>query len=171
MLNPSMAQLINDQYHREIFSAHQYLAMCSYFLDHDLDGFANFFRVQAEEEFMHASKQFDYLHEVGGRITYGAVGAPRNEFGSILEVFEAALEHERFITRHIHEIVKASLEQSDFATHQFMQWFVREQVEEEANMRTLIAKLRMISDNQSALYLLNEELKQRRAEAPGADPS
>lgn len=164
MISEKMASLINDQYHREVFSVYQYLAMSSYFLDQDLDGFANFFRVQADEESLHAMKQFDYLHEVDGKITHQAIGAADNDFNSIIEVFEKGLEHERYITKHIHLIVKAALEESDFATYDFFQWFVREQVEEESLMRNMIAKLKMISDNKSALYLMNEELLQRQAE-------
>jgi ferritin len=162
MISESMQTLINDQYHRELFSAHQYFATSSYFLDLDLDGFANFFRIQAEEEMDHALKQFDFLHEVDGKITHQGIDAPSNDFGSILEAFEKAMEHERFITKNIHAIVKAALEEGDFATHQFFQWFVKEQVEEEALMRTLIAKLKLAEGNKSTLYLLNEELLHRQ---------
>ncbi|WNJ18977.1 ferritin [Pontibacter sp. G13] len=165
MLSEKMQQLINDQYHRELFSANQYLAMSSYFLQEDLDGFANFFRVQAEEELMHAMKQFDYLHEVDGKIEHGPIDSPSNTFGSLLEVFEEAYKHEQLITKHIHEIVKVAMQEGDFATHQFFQWFVMEQVEEESTMRTLIAKIKLIDGNKSALYLMNEELMKRKAEA------
>ncbi|MEM6347389.1 MAG: ferritin [Bacteroidota bacterium] len=168
MISEKMAKLINDQYHREVFSVYQYLAMSSYFLDQDLDGFANFFRVQADEESLHAMKQFDYLHEVDGKIEHQAIGAANNGFDSILDAFEKGLEHERYITKHIHLIVKAALEENDFATYDFFQWFVREQVEEESVMRSMIAKLKMISDNKSALYLMNEELLQRQPEEEGA---
>ncbi|RMG21312.1 MAG: ferritin [Bacteroidetes bacterium] len=164
MISNNMQKLINDQYHRELFSAHMYFSICSYYLDKDLDGFANFFRVQAEEELMHALKQFDYLHQVDGKITYQAIDAPPTDFESIMDTFNQTLEHERYITRHIHAIVKAALEDGDFATHNFFQWFVQEQVEEEALMRTLIAKLKLIGNNKSALYLLNEELMQRKPE-------
>lgn len=163
MISENMSTLINEQYHKEVFSAQQYLAMSSYFLDQDLDGFANFFRIQADEEIMHAMKQFDYLHEVDGKITHQALPAPENEFSSILEVFEKGLGHEQYITKSIFQIVKAALDESDFATHQFFQWFVAEQVEEEALMRSMIAKLKLIGDNKSALYLMNEELMQRKA--------
>ncbi len=168
MISEKMAKLINDQYHREVYSVYQYLAMSSYFLDQDLDGFANFFRVQAEEESLHAMKQFDYLHEVDGKIEHQAIGAANNEFNSILDAFEKGLEHEQYITKHIHLIVKAALEENDFPTYDFFQWFVREQVEEESLMRTMIAKLKMISDNKSALYLMNEEMLQRQPEEEGA---
>lgn len=167
MISKEMEKLINDQYHREVFSANQYFAMSSYFLDRDLDGFANFFRIQAEEELMHAMKQFDYLHDVDGKITFGPIDGPENEFESILAVFEKALDHERYITKHIHLIVKAALEEADFATHEFFQWFVKEQVEEESTMRTLIAKLKLADGNKSTLYLINEDLLQRKAEPAG----
>ncbi len=168
MISEKMQELINEQYHREVFSAHMYLSICSYYLDRDLDGFANFFRVQAEEEQMHAMKQFDYLHQVDGKISYQAIDAPPNAFESIMDTFEKTLEHERYITKHIFAIVKAALEEGDFATHNFFQWFVQEQVEEEDLMRTLIAKINLIGDNKSALYLLNEELMQRQLEAGAA---
>ncbi len=162
MVSDDMQQLLNAQYHRELHSALQYFSMSSWFLDQDLDGFANFFRIQAEEEMEHAMRQFDYLHEVDGKIRHEAIGAPANDFESILSVFQAAMKQEQEITSHIHNIVKSSLNEGDFATHQFFQWFVQEQVEEEALMRTLIAKVKLIEGNSSALYLLNEELNQRK---------
>lgn len=168
MISEKMQKLINDQYHRELFSAHMYFSICSYYLDKDLDGFANFFKIQAEEELAHAMKQFDYLHQVDGKITYEAIDGPPNDFESMMDTFEKTLEHEQYITKHIHSIVKAALEEGDFATYNFFQWFVEEQVEEEALMRTLIAKLRMVGDNTSALYLMNEELMQRQPEAEEA---
>ena len=136
--------------------------MSSHFLAEDLDGFANFFRVQAEEEMMHAMKQFDYLHQVDGKITIGQIDAPETKFGTLLEIFKKALEHEQFVTHHIHQIVKASLEEADFATHNFFQWFVQEQVEEEAVVRSLIGRIRLAGNNKGALYLLNEELAKRK---------
>jgi ferritin len=164
MISEKMQKMINDQYHKEVFSANQYLAMSSYFLDRDLDGFANFFRLQAEEETMHAMKQFDFLHEVDGKITSGSIDGPENDFDSILDVFHKAMDHEQYITRSIHQIVKAAMEEGDFATYEFFQWFVREQVEEESLMRTYIAKLKMIEGDKSALYMMNEELLQRTPE-------
>lgn len=168
MISEKMEGLINAQYHRELHSAHQYFAMSSYFLSQDLDGFANFFRVQAEEEMLHAMKQFDYLHDVDGKITHGGIEPVVNDFSTILEVFEKALAQERNVTKHINEIVKVALNEGDFATQNFFAWFVEEQVEEEALMRTLIAKLRLVGDNTSTLYLMNEELNQRKTGAAEA---
>lgn len=165
MISDNMQSLLNAQYHRELHSALQYFAMSSWFLQEDLDGFANFFRVQAEEEMEHAMKQFDYIHEVDGKVAHEGIGAVENNFKDLKAVFEAALAQERDVTKHIHEIVRAALDESDFATHNFFQWFVQEQVEEEATMRTIIAKLKLIDGNTSALYLMNEELNQRQPEA------
>lgn len=165
MISDNMQALLNAQYHRELHSAMQYFAMSSWFLQEDLDGFANFFRVQAEEEMDHAMRQFDYIHEIDGKVTHEGIGAVENDFKDLQSVFHAALEQEKDVTKHIHEIVRAALDESDFATHNFFQWFVQEQVEEEATMRTIIAKLKLIDGNTSALYLMNEELNQRQAEA------
>lgn len=165
MISDRIQTMINEQYHKELFSSHLYLSMSSWFLARDLDGFANFFRLQADEELMHARKQFDYLHNVDGKMTLGAIGAPRTEWSSNLEVFEDAYLHEQDVTRSINAIVKATLESGDFATLQFMQWFVEEQVEEEASIRNIIAKVKLAGDNNSALFLLNEELGRRQPAA------
>ena len=123
-----------------------------------------FFRLQADEEMMHAMKQFDYMHDVDGKITMKTIEAPENKFEGILPTFEAALEHERIVTRSINNIMKEALQAADFATQAFFQWFVQEQVEEESTMRSIIAKLKLAGDNKSSIYLLNEELGQRMPE-------
>lgn len=168
MIKPEMAKLLNEQYHHELYAAMQYLAITSYFEDKNLDGFANFFRVQAQEELSHAMKQFDYVHQVDGKITQGAIPQPRTDFDSNIEVLEFALNQERGVTESINRLMKAAVDVNDFATQTFLQWFVTEQVEEEDVVRNILEKLRMIGDNSSALYLLNEELKNRKPE-PGTD--
>ena len=167
MLHQKIQDQLNEQFHKELFSANLYLAMASWFLDNDLDGFAHFFRLQADEELMHAMKQYDYIHEVEGKVTIGQIDGPDTSYGSILEVMEQALAHEREVTASINAIVKASLEQNDFATHSFFQWFVDEQVEEESTMRSIIAKIKLSGGDRSALYLLNEELLRRKPESEG----
>lgn len=161
MISEKMQTMLNEQYNKEVYSAHLYLSMRSYFLDRDLDGFANYFNVQAKEELMHAEKQFNYVHDVDGRITIMAIDAPPHNFESTVDCFEQTLAHEKEVTRSIYALVKQSLEEGDFATHTFLQWFVTEQVEEEATVKTLLKKLEMIGDNSSALYLLNDELLKR----------
>lgn len=164
MISPKMEQMLNDQYNKEVYSAQLYQSMASYFLDRDLDGFANYFKIQAKEELMHADKQFDYVHEVDGKITLQAIEAPPAAFDSIMDCFEKTLEHEKYVTRSIYSLVEQALDEKDFATHTFLQWFVTEQVEEEATVKNIIKKLEMIGDNSSALYLLNDELLKRTLE-------
>ena len=165
MISEKIQKLLNEQFHKELYSANLYLAMCSWFLSKDLDGFAHFFRLQADEELMHAMKQFDYVHEVDGKISIREIASPQTQFEDMMEAFEAALAHEQLVTKSINQIVKAALEESDFATHAFLMWFVNEQVEEEALMRTIIGKLKLAGENSSALYLLNEELLNRKSES------
>lgn len=164
MINPQMETLLNEQFHREMAAAMQYLALTAYFEDQNLDGFAHFFRLQAQEEMAHAMKQFDYVHTVDGKITMQALPQPKVDFSSNEEVLEFALENERNVTQDINKLMKASVEMGDFGTQTFLQWFVTEQIEEEEVVRTLLHKLRMVGDNSSALYLLNEELKSRKPE-------
>ena len=161
MIKKEMADLLNAQFHREMFAAMQYLAVSSYFEDQNLDGFAHFFRLQAQEEMSHAMKQFDYLHRVDGKVTMKGIPQPQTEFGSIIDVFEFTLKAEMKVTEDINNLMKATVEFGDFATQAFLQWFVTEQVEEEDLVRNILQKLKMIGDNTSALFLLNEELKAR----------
>lgn len=167
MISKKMEQMLNEQINKELFSSHLYLSMCSYFLEKELDGFANFFRVQAQEELFHAHKQFDYIHHAGGKITMMAVAQPQTDFDSTLQAFEVTLKHERSVSQSINDLAKQAISEDDYATHAFLQWFLTEQVEEEALVNNLLAKLRMIGDNTSALYLLNTELAQRSFTPPG----
>ena len=162
VISKRIEDLLNAQFTREMYSVNLYLSITSYFADLQLDGFANFFRIQAQEEMQHAMKQFDYVHTVDGKVTISAIAAPQTAFASIKDAFEVSLKHEQEVTRRIHEIVKAAIEESDFATQSFLQWFVTEQVEEESLIKNIIRKLEMVSDNSSAMYLLNEELARRK---------
>lgn len=167
MIKKEMERLLNEQFHREMFSAMQYLAIASFYEDKNLDGFAHFYRIQAQEEIMHAMKQFDYVHQVDGKITMQEIPAARSDFGTNIEIFEFTLKAEENVTENINKVMKAAVDCGDFATQAFLQWFVNEQVEEENLIRNILQKLRMIGDNSSALYLLNEDLKTRRPEPTG----
>ncbi len=164
MINPRMETLLNEQFHREMAAAMQYLALTAYFEDKNLDGFAHFFRLQAQEEMSHAMKQFDYVHRVDGKITMQALPQPKADFRSNEEALEFTLENERQPTQDINSLMQDAVQLGDFGTQTFLQWFVTEQIEEEEVVRTLLHKLRMVGNNSSALYLLNEELKSRKAE-------
>ena len=161
MISQKIASLVNEQIVNEQFAAQYYLSMSAWFAGKDLDGIANYFRVQSKEELMHADKMFDYLNDVSGEIIIGAIPQPPHAFSSAVEIFEKALEHEKKVTASIFNILKNANEEGDFATVTFLQWFVNEQVEEEANASQLVTKIKMVNDNPSALYLFDQELGQR----------
>ncbi len=161
MISNRIAELLNSQIGKEQYAAQYYLSMSAWFSARDLDGIANYFRVQSKEELMHADKMFDYLNDVGAEIIMGEIPKPPHEFADATEIFEKALEHEKSVTRSIFEIVKQANEESDFATVSFLQWFINEQVEEEASASQLVTKIKMVSENPSAVYLFDQELAQR----------
>lgn len=164
-----MLDLLTQQIHMELFSVNQYLVMASYFLNEELNGIANFFLVQSQEENFHAMKQFKFLHDVGGKLTLGEIKAPLNEFNSVKHAFEISFAHEKRVTDSISTMMKCSLEENDFASHTFLQWFITEQVEEEALIQNILRKLEMIGDNSSAMYLLNDELAKRTFVVPAGE--
>lgn len=161
MLNPKMQEALNEQINAELFSSYLYLSMSAYFESQSMPGMANWMRVQAQEELTHAMKFYAYVNERDGRVKLGPVDGPRTEWSSPLEVFEEVLKHELKITGLINRLVKLAYEESDFATHSFLQWFVNEQVEEEAAARLVLDRLRLVGDNGAAMYMLDNELAQR----------
>ncbi|MBU4538345.1 MAG: ferritin [Weeksellaceae bacterium] len=161
MISTKIGQLINEQITKEQYAAQYYLSMSAWFSAKDLDGIANYFRVQSKEELMHADKMFDYLNDVGAEIIIGEIAKPPHEFADAKDIFEKALAHEKIVTQSIFNILKNANDEGDFATVSFLQWFVTEQVEEEANASQLVTKIKMVCDNPSALYLFDQELSQR----------
>ncbi|KQR95607.1 ferritin [Chryseobacterium sp. Leaf180] len=167
MVSERIAQLINEQIGHEQYAAQYYLSMSAWFSAKDLDGIANYFRVQSKEELMHADKMFDYLNDVGGEIIISDIPKPPHLFENPVDIFTKALEHERKVTKSIFNIVKSANEEGDFATTAFLQWFITEQVEEEASASQYVTKIKMVCDNPSALYLFDQELAQRVFVAEG----
>ncbi len=163
-VSPQIEQLLNAQINTELYSANVYLTMAAWFYNRDLDGFGNFFLVQMQEEQFHAMKYFRYLHDVEGTFRLETIPTPEQQHASIVEVFQKALKNEEEVTRSTHHLIDMSLQVKDFATYQFLEWFVREQVEEEATMRNILAKLELIGDDKSGLFLLDRELGQRSFE-------
>lgn len=161
MLSKSMEKILNEQVQKEFYSAYFYLSMEAYFASENLNGFANFFRVQAQEERDHAMLIFNFINEAGGKVTLGQIDAPRSDFKSPKEVFELTLQHEQFVTGSIYEIVNLAIKEKDHKTNAFMQWFVTEQVEEEANMENNLKKLKFVGDNGPALLMMDAELAAR----------
>lgn len=161
MQNDKMIQAINDQVNKEFFSAYFYLAMQAYFSSINLDGFANYFRVQVQEERDHALGFFNYLNKIGGKVTLAEIKEPKNEFSSPQEVFELALKHEQFITQSIYSLTDIAREIKDHTTEIFLQWYITEQVEEEENMGRVLNKLKLIKGDGAGLFMIDSELAQR----------
>ncbi|MDI9436538.1 MAG: ferritin [Euryarchaeota archaeon] len=169
MLDERMEEALNYQLNRELYSGYLYLAMAAYFDDQDLPGFANWMRIQAQEELSHAMKFYDYLVRRGGRAVMDAIEAPENEWESAVAVFEQVYQHEQMVTGLIHKLVDLALELSDHATNNFLQWFVAEQVEEEESSSGVLHKVKMASQSRSGLYMLDQELGQRVFHPPAEE--
>ena len=152
---------INRQINREIYSAYLYLAMQSYLESVNLKGFANWMKVQVEEELSHAMKLYDYLFQRGGRVVLQPIEAPPSEWASPLDVFEKTYEHEQAVTSLINNLVELADSEKDHATHNMLQWFVSEQVEEEDNASNLIEKIKLMKDAPGGLFMLDKELAAR----------
>lgn len=161
MINEKMQDAINEQINAEIYSAYLYLSMSAWFEANAMAGFANWMRVQYQEEMAHAMRLYDFINDRGGRVILKAIDGPKTEWNSVVEIFEETLEHERHVTALIHKLVDLSIELSDHATNQMLQWFVEEQVEEESTAETLLDELRLIGDAKSGLFMMNRELAQR----------
>lgn len=164
MPSKKMEEALNEQLNAELFSAYLYLAMTAYFESRSLLGFANWMRIQAREELMHAMKFYDYINERSGRVVLKAVGAPTKEWKSPLAAFEAAYEHEEKITELINNLMNLAIKEGDHATQIFLQWFVTEQVEELANANAVIEKLKLVENSANGLFLIDHELASRTAE-------
>lgn len=161
MINETLSQALNEQLNFEFYSAHVYLAIAAYCSGESLDGFANFFIVQAEEERFHAMKLYKYLNDRGHRVTLAGMGTPTNEYKSILDAFEHAYEHEKEVTKRIYHLSDLALNDREHATIQFLKWFIDEQVEEESMFDSIINKLKRIDQDSNAFFMLDNEFAQR----------
>jgi ferritin len=159
---------MNEQMKNEFASAYIYLAMAGYFQAEDLPGIANWMRVQAMEELTHGEKFFHFICDAAGRTDLRAIEMPQNSYKSPLECFKAGLKHENFVTASINNLVNLARKDSNYAAEIFLQWFVTEQVEEEANFSLIIKKLERIGDDGNGLLRLDEELGQRVFVPPAA---
>jgi len=169
MLSERMMKSLNKQLNAELYSAYLYLSMAAYFESKNLKGFANWMRVQAQEELTHAMKFFDYINERRGRVYLEAIEKPPTEWKSPLDVFEATYEHEVKVTSMINDLVNMAMEEKDHATYNMLQWFVAEQVEEEASADEIRQQLRMIKEDGRGIMMLDRELKQRTFTPPAQE--
>lgn len=172
MVSDKMMDALNKQVNAELYSAYLYLSMSAYFESINLNGFANWMRVQAEEEYGHAMRFYNYISDRGGRVKLFAIDEPPSEWSSPLDVFEAVYNHEVKVTSLINELVDLALAEKDHLTYNMLQWFVSEQVEEESSADDIVQKLRMAGNDSSALLMMDKELSLRRPPArAGEQPS
>jgi ferritin len=161
MLNEKVEEALNEQINREMYSSYLYLAMSAYSSSVGLPGFAHWFRVQVEEENIHAMKLFDYINNQEGRVRLKEIKEPPMEFGTPMKMFQQTLKHEQFITRSIHELMSLTLVEKDEKTASFLQWYVEEQGEEEENDKEIISKLEGFEENKNTLTEIDAELAKR----------
>lgn len=166
MLSQKMEKALNEQINKEFYSSYLYLAMASYFEDINLRGFAKWMIVQAQEESAHAMILYNHIIERGGKITLGQIAAPTNKFSSPLDAFQKTLEHEQFITSSIYALVELAQQEKDYASSSMLNWFVDEQVEEEANDHEIIEQLKMADGKPGNMFHIDQHLGQRSFSIP-----
>lgn len=167
MLSKKMEKAFNDQIKWEYYSAYLYLSLSSYFTGAGLSGFANWMDVQFQEEQFHARKMFDYVNGKGGRVVLQAIEAPPSLWKTPLAAFDFALKHEFAVTKRINDLMTLAQKENDHASAIFLQWFVTEQVEEEASFGDTVNKLKLVGDG-GGLFLLDRELAARVFTPPAA---
>lgn len=161
MINEKMEKAFNDQINKELYSEYLYLSMKAYFERLNLKGFVNWFNVQVQEEHAHAMGMFDYVHERGGEVELEAIEKPETKWESPLACFEQVLSHEEFVTSRINALMDVADEVKDRAALSFLNWYLKEQVEEEASVGDVLATLRLIGDDKKALLMLDKDLAAR----------
>ena len=164
MIGKPMQDAMNEQINKELYSSYLYLSMAAYFEDKNLSGFANWMRVQADEEREHAMKFYDFILERGGRVTLKAIDAPKTDWTSSLEVAEEVAAHEAKVTASIYALYELALKEKDYPTQVMLQWFISEQVEEEKNAAEIVANLKLIEERGTAVFVLDKQLGKRKGE-------
>ena len=165
-MNEKVAKLINEQITHEFYSAYLYLDFANFYASKGLDGFENWYRVQAQEEQSHGMLFYQYLHNNGEKVTLGAIQQPDKALDSLMDPLKAGLEHEKLVTSLINAIYTQAFEARDYRTMQVLDWFVKEQGEEEKNAGDMITKMELFGGDAKGLYMLNSELKSRVYAAP-----
>ncbi len=169
MISRKIEDALNQQINAELYSSYLYLSMEAYFASVNLSGFANWMRVQTQEELAHTMKIYDFINERGGKVTLKAIAQPQTEWKSPLAIFEAVYAHEQKVTGLINELVNLAIEEKDHATNSFLQWFVDEQVEEENNTGSVLGQLKLAKDSPQALFMLDKEMAARVFTPPAAE--
>ncbi len=161
MISKKMESQMNDQLNYELYSSYIYLSMSADFKAKGFNGFANWMHVQAQEELVHAMGFHNYILSRGGRVSLMKIEAPQKEWKSALDAFNVAFKHEQSVTARINSIAKIARDEDDFASSNFMQWYVNEQVEEEENAQEIINQLEMVGDSKQGLFMLDKNLSAR----------
>ncbi len=161
MINEKVAKLMNDQINKELYSAYLYLDMANYYIDNGLDGFANWFKIQAQEERDHALLFMQYMQNNQEKVTLDAIAAPDVKYDNFAAPLDEALKHEQYVTASINDIYAAAGEIKDYRAMQFLDWFIMEQGEEEKNADDLITKYKLFGGDAKGLYMLNTEMGSR----------
>lgn len=166
MISKQMEAALNEQVNKEFYSAYLYLSMAAYCHTIGLPGFGHWMRIQYEEEIMHVTKFYDYILSQGGEVHLLKIEEPPKTFGTPIEIFQMSLEHEQFITRSIHDLMTLAISEKDYATQALLQWYVTEQVEEEANANDILAPLRMVVNDKGGLMMIDQQLASRPMPTP-----
>ena len=165
-MNDTIARLLNEQINHEFYSAYLYLDMANYYDENDLDGYANYYMVQAQEERDHALLFMKYMQNNGLKVSLEAIGKPDKTYGAVIDPLVAAAEHERFVTALINNIYHEAHQAKDYRTMKFLDWFVDEQMEEEDSADTMINRYKLFGQDAKGLYLLDQEYAARVYTAP-----
>lgn len=166
MLNEKVVELLNQQVNKEFYSAYLYLDFSNFYYDNGLDGFGNWYKIQAQEERDHAMLFVQYLQNNGEKVVLEAIDKPSVALNTVKDPLEEGLKHERYVTDLIHTIYEAAYQVKDFRTMQFLDWFVKEQGEEETNADNLVKKYELFGNDPKSLYMLDSELGGRTYTAP-----
>ena len=164
MITKAIQDAMNEQINKELYSSYLYLSMAVYFAERNLSGFANWMRVQADEEREHAMKFYNFILECGGRVTLKAIDAPKTEWSSSLEVAQEVAAHEAKVTASIYALYELAQQEKDYPAQVMLQWFISEQVEEEKNAAEIVANLKLIEDRGTAVLMLDKQLGKRKGE-------
>ena len=165
-MNEKLQQAFNDQINKEFYSEYLYMSMYAYFERMNLQGFKNWMNVQMQEEHAHAMGMFNYVHERGGKVILQAIDQPQTDWESPVALFEHVLEHEKFVTSRINALMDVAEEVKDRAAVSFLDWYLKEQVEEEANVSNVLKTLKMVCEDKNCLYMYDKELATRTFVAP-----
>jgi ferritin len=170
MLKKTIQDALNNQMNFELYSSYVYLSMAAYLKSISLDGMANWMEVQAQEELTHAMKFYHYVQDRGGKVLLTAISGPETEWSSPQAVFENSLSHEQEVTERINDLVSLAIDEKDHATNAFLQWFVTEQVEEEATVQNIVDQLKLTQNHPNGIFMMDRELAKRQITAT-ADPA